>query len=212
MDNNTESRPRRKRVTKKMLRQRQLGALALISLLILIFIVLIFKGCSNSGEGGRGSNHNATTTSTAPVTTAAPVTTVPTTTVNPLAAQVLLSKREMFIQNVGDQDISYISGYPEGSAEINEVWKSLDESIATVDGYGHVTGVAPGETYIILSFDNNPGVEVEIKVHVADGSGAGTEGGVTPETPETPTDTPDDGAIVSFTTPVANLDDEDNLV
>lgn len=201
MDNNTENRPRRKRVTKKILRQRQLGALALISLLILIFIVLIFKGCSNSGEGGRGSKQDATTTSTAAVTTAAPVTTVPTTTVNPLAAQVVLSKREMFIQNVGDQDISYISGYPEGSSESNEVWKSLDESIATVDGYGHVTAVAPGETYIILSFDNNPGVEIEIKVHVADGSGAG---GVTPETS-------DSGAIVTFTTPADTPDDDNTL-
>lgn len=205
MDNNTENRPRRKRVTKKMLRQRQLGALALISLLILIFIVLIFKGCSNGGEGGRGSKQDATTTSTAAVTTAAPVTTVATTTVNPLAAQVVLSKREMFIQNVGDQDISYISGYPEGSSESNEVWKSLDESIASVDGYGHVTAVAPGETYIILSFDNNPGVEIEIKVHVADGSGVG---GVTPETPA---DVPDSGAIVTFTTPADAPDDDNTL-
>ena len=59
MDNNTESRPRRKRVTKKMLRQRQLGALAVIAFLILLFIILIFKGCSNSGEGGKGSKQNS---------------------------------------------------------------------------------------------------------------------------------------------------------
>lgn len=209
MDNNTESRPRRKRVTKKMLRQRQLGALAVIAFLILLFIILIFKGCSNSGEGGKGSKQNSTTTATAAVTTAAPVTTVATTTANPLAAQVILSKREMFIQNVGDQDISYISGYPEGSSEANEVWKSLDESIASVDGYGHVTGVAPGETYVILSFDNNPGIEIEIKVHVAEGAGSGTVGGVTPEAP---TDASDNGAIVSFTTPVAALNDEDYTV
>ncbi|MBO5164076.1 MAG: Ig-like domain-containing protein [Ruminococcus sp.] len=208
MDNNTESRPRRRRVTKKMLRQRQLGALAIIALLILIFIVLIFKGCSNSGESGKGSKHNATTTTTAAVTTAAPVTTVATTTANPLAAQVVLSKREMFIQNVGDQDISYISGYPEGSSEANEVWKSLDESIATVDGYGHVTAVAPGETYVILSFDNNPGIEVEIKVHVADGSGVGGLGGAAPETP---TETPADGAIVSFTTPAEPFNDDSTV-
>lgn len=172
VDNNTGNRPR-KRVTKKMLRQRQLGALAVIAFLVLFFVVLAFKACSKSGDEKKGGKQDATTTSTTFVTTTVPTTTVTTTTTHPLASQVILSRREMFI-TVGGSDISYIVGYPAGSAEVNEVWKSMDESIATVDSLGHVTGVSQGETFIILSFDNNPGLEVEIKVHVADVAGATT--------------------------------------
>ncbi len=202
MDNNTGNRPR-KRVTKKMLRQRQLGALAVIALLVLFFVILIFKGCSNSGDGSKGGKQEATTVTTTYVTTTAPETTVTTTTTHPLAAQVILSKREMFI-NVGGSDISYITGYPTGSAEANEVWKSMDESIATVDSLGHVTGVGQGETFVILSFDNNPGIEIEIKVHVASGVG-----GIQPPT-VAPAESSTTDAILDFTTttpvvaPVAN--------
>ena len=156
-----------------MLRYRQLGALAVIAFLVLFFVVLGFKACSNSGDEKKGGKQEETTTSTTFVATTVPTTTVTTTTTHPFASQVILSKREMFI-TVGGSDISYITGYPTGSAEANEVWKSLDESIAKVDSLGHVTGVAQGETFIILSFDNNPGLEVEIKVHVADVAGATT--------------------------------------
>lgn len=208
MDNNTERRPARKRVTRKMLRQRQFGALAVISFLVLLFIILIFKGCSGGGEGGKNSDETATTTTTDYVTTTVPETTVTTTTVHPLASQVVLSKREMFLQNIGDSDISYISAYPDGSAEINEVWTSLDESIAKVDEWGHVTAVGPGETFIILSFDNNPGIEVEIKVHVADGSGV--LGAATEAPADTSGDTNSSDDTVA-TTPVAAVNDEDYL-
>lgn len=201
MDNNRENRPRKK-VTKKMLRQRQFGALAVISFLVLLFFIFIAKACSNSGEGGMGSKQNATTTTAPVTTTAAPVTTSATTTVHPLAAQVILSKRSMYI-DIGQSDISYITGYPQGSAEVNEVWRSLDASIASVDEYGHVTGVSQGETFIILSFDNNPGIELEIKVTVADPSGIVPNGGAA-----VPTEGASDSPVVSFTTPVAMIDDD----
>ncbi|MDE5764139.1 MAG: Ig-like domain-containing protein [Ruminococcus sp.] len=167
----------KKRVTKKMARQRQLGALAVIALLLLLLIIFVFKGCSKGGGRSESSEPEVTTTtgSTIATTTAPPATTTVATTMNPLAAQVLIDKREMFIDDIGDSDVAIISGYPEGSGEENEVWKSLDESIATVDSLGHVTGVGAGQTYIILSFDNNPGIEIDIRVSVADGSGTVTD-------------------------------------
>ncbi len=215
MDNNTGNRPR-KRVTKKTLRYRQLGALGVIALLVLLFVVLGFKACSNSGDKKKGSKQESTTTTTTFVTTTVPTTTVTTTTTHPLLPQVILSKREMFI-DVGGSDISYITGYPAGSSEANEVWKSMDESIATVDSLGHVTGVSQGETFIILSFNNNPGIELEIKVHVAGVAGAaGAAGGsdttTTTAVPSTPVETTTDNTILTFTTtPVAALDDKRTL-
>lgn len=202
MSNNTDQRPRR-RVTRKMARQRQLGALAIIAFLVLLFIILIFNGCSGGSEKEPNKKNEATTTTSVVTTTAAPVTTVATTTTNPLAAQVELSKRELFIDNIGEYDISYITQYPEGSEEINEVWKSEDESIATVDGYGHVTGVSEGETFVILSFDNNPGIEIEIKVHVASGSGDSENPAGDDTEATTDEETTTEPAVVSFTTPIA---------
>lgn len=176
MENN-EQRPR-KRVTKKQLRQRQFGALAVIAFIVLLIFILIANGCSNTGGKDKdGKNEPTATTTTAPVTTIAPpVTTVPVTTENPLAAAVILSKREMYL-DVGAQDVSIISVYPDGSSEPNEVWTSMDPTVATVDNLGYVTGVGKGETYIILSFDNNPGIEIAIRVSVAGGADA-PEGGV----------------------------------
>lgn len=170
MDN--YSQRSRKRVSRKVLRQRQITALAVIALLVLIFFILIAKGCSNS-SGGSGKNTPAETTTTTAyvpiVTEPVATTTVPVTTVNPAAEQVKLSKREMFL-DIGQTDVSIISVYPDGSSEANEVWTSKDPRIAVVDNLGYVTGISAGETYIILSFNNNPGVEIEIKVSVADGS------------------------------------------
>lgn len=180
MDNNKEQKsqkkpaPRKKKVSKKVLRQRQLCALAGIALILLIIIIFIAKGCSNGGNGqGETSEPKVTTTTAeAEVTTVPPeTTTTVVTTMNPLAANVQLDKRELFV-NVGDYNTSVyarIERYPdENTGEANEVWKSMDESIATVNEWGAVTGVSVGETYIILSFDNHPEIEIEIKVHVAD--------------------------------------------
>lgn len=180
MDNNKEQKsekktaPKKKKVSKKVLRQRQLCALAVVALILLIIIIFIAKGCSN-GSGNPDETSEPKVTTTVPVekvTTIPPeTTTTVVTTMNPLAANVQLDKRELFV-NVGDYNTSVyarIERYPdENTGEANEVWKSMDESIATVNEWGAVTGVAVGETYIILSFDNHPEIEIEIKVHVAD--------------------------------------------
>ncbi len=214
-ENNSQKKPapkRKKKVSKKVIRQRQLGALAIIALLVLIIIIVIAKGCSNSGTGGSGTSEPETTTTTGTIATTLPTettTTTVTTTMSPLEANVQLDKRELFV-TVGDTSQSIyarILSYPDANTgEINEVWKSMDESIATVNSWGAVTGVAEGETFIILSFDNHPEIEIEIKVHVASG------GAVT--TTESFSEAPMPGGIVTepipdtATTPVYGYTDE----
>lgn len=170
--NNNETKPKKK-VTKETLRNRQLGGVVVICLVVLILFIIIANSCSNSGEGSKDSDKakNTTTTSEMATTTVPIVTTVPATTTHPLAAQVQIDMTEVYI-NEGEMKMPFISGYPEGASEANEVWTSLDPTIATVDNYGHITGVARGETFVILSFDNLPGVEVQIRVSVADTSAA----------------------------------------
>ena len=176
MENNNETRPRKK-VTKEMLRNRQLGGVVVVCLVILILFIIIANSCSNSGDGKKDDEKAKNTTTTSAVTTTAvPLTTAPLTTTNPLAAQVQIDMTEVYL-NEGEMKMPFISGYPENTSEANEVWTSLDPTIATVDNYGHITGVARGETFVILSFNNLPGVEVQIRVSVADTS-AGSDIGV----------------------------------
>lgn len=214
MDNNNSEQKTapKKKVSKKVLRQRRLSALAIVALIVLIFFIIIAKSCSNepTGDDESSTTNNSITTS-ATTTTISTTTTVTTTvtTTNPLSAKVQLSTRELFI-NVGERNVSIIQVYPDNSTEANEVWKSMDESIATVDQYGYVTGVSKGETFIVLSFDNNPGVEIEIKVSVADNAV------VTPNNATIDSTTTDSGnsapVIDTPTTPVygytGSIDDE----
>ncbi len=54
--------------------------------------------------------------------------------------------------------------YPETAADRNLHWASADESIATVDKDGYVTGVATGVTKIIAYACNNVFAEIEVEV------------------------------------------------
>lgn len=164
----------RRRVSRKVLRQRQLGALAVIALIVLLFVVLLAKCTKNAGEGGSSKADSTTTTTTLATTTVPPetTTTVPTTTANPKAQNVRLSKREIFL-DIGETDVPIIQSYPDaGTGEADEVWKSMDPTIAVVNNSGYITGVSKGQTYIILSFKNYPDIEIEIKVNVADDGSA----------------------------------------
>lgn len=159
----------RRRVTRKVLRQRQLGALAVIAFIVLMFVVLLAK-CTNSSDekSGKQTETTTTTVTTLPETTVPIETTAETTTVavNPKASNVKLSKRELFLE-VGETDVPIIQSYPDaGTYESDEVWKSMDPAIAVVNASGYITGVSNGQTYVILSFKNYPDIEIEIKVNV----------------------------------------------
>ncbi len=173
MDNNNSGKPR-KRVTKQVLRRRQLTALAVIALIVLIFIILIASACTDHSTKPRDNSKNSTTTSATTTTTTEVMTEPPTTTsttapiptINAeLSAQVQLSTRELFL-NTGESEMPLIYGYPDGCSEENEIWASSDTNIATVNEMGNVTAINAGECYIILKFNNNPAIEVSIKVTV----------------------------------------------
>lgn len=172
MDNNNSGKPRKK-VTKEVLRRRQLTALSVIALIVLIFIILIANACTDKSPTSKNEKTSTTTTTTTTTTTeivTEPPTTMTTTTPVPTAdpeisAQVQISTNEVYL-NVGESQMPIISAYPEGSSETNEVWTSSDTNIATVDSLGNITAINAGECYIILTLDNNSAVEVQIKVTV----------------------------------------------
>ena len=178
----TQQAPRpRKRVTKEMARRRQLGAVIIVFTILILILSACAKAChkDDEGEGGKGGKKTPSETTTSAMTEAPTQETVTEAATEPPTeapteapdnSNVKLTTREIFLDNVGDVGISIIQVYPNGSTERNEVWRSSDENIATVDSKGYITAKAPGECYIILSFDNNPNIEIEIKVSVADGA------------------------------------------
>ena len=184
MDNNYSQRPR-KRITRETARKRQLTALFVIAFLVLLFVILIAKGCSSDKSKKGGSSDKDTKPKTTSVTTTAPVdSSVTTTTVTPEATTAPLVNTSGFeldrysvYLNVGQSEMPYVQKYPAGSTEADERWSSTDTTIATVDGIGNITALAPGECYVTLKSAVDPTQEVNIKVTVADNGNAGTGNG-----------------------------------
>ena len=171
MDNNrySSNRPRRK-VSRRTYRNRRLAALAIIALLLLILIVLIANACSEGKGDKKPSDSKTVSTLTTPTTTtdAAITTTVTTTaasTVPKNESDFKLDRQTISIM-VGETDMPRVLEYPEGTVEADERWTSSDKEIATVDSYGHITGVAPGICYVILKSAADLKQEVMIKVTV----------------------------------------------
>lgn len=176
-DYNTE-RPRKK-VSKETFRKRQLTAVFVIAFILLLIIVLFAKACSKDSVKKSGDtnvkNKAAVTTTTSVDDTA--VTTAPTTTTAAVTEPTTpdpndtnsfqLDKYTVYV-DIGGTDMPFVQGYPDGSSEADELWSSDNEAVATVDAYGHITGVSPGECYVILRSAKDQTKEAYVKVVVAD--------------------------------------------
>lgn len=172
MDNNNyDSHRPRKRVSRKTLRRRQLTALFIISLIVLLFVILIANACSKDSKNSKSDKKAATTTTITNVTTLTdPAITTTSTTTTTLADPVnksdfKLDKYSVYLE-VGETDTPMVQSYPDGTSEADERWSSGDKSIATVDDYGHITGVKPGICYVTLRSAADSTQEVMIKVTV----------------------------------------------
>ncbi|MDE5770042.1 MAG: Ig-like domain-containing protein [Ruminococcus sp.] len=199
--NNHNSEKPRKKVTKKILRRRQLCALAVIALIVLILVILIANACTDkTTKPKKEDSTTSSTTTTTTTTETEPITEPPTTTAIPvptadpdLSAQVQLDKTTINVTVGGSSDYALITNYPEGSTADNEVWKSDNENIATVDIYGNVTGVNAGTCLVTLSFSNHPEISIPIQVNVTDPSATPLTPDVNQQdlTPDVPQNTPD---------------------
>lgn len=176
MDNNSygSGRPR-KRVTKKMAQRRRLVALAVMLLIVILGIVLICKACSKSdddkGDTKPKTSQSTTTTNTSAVTTipTTTTTTVPVPTADPNDPNTItgltLDKYSVYLE-IGGTDMPWVTMTPEASTEKGEIWTSSDESVATVDQYGHIKGISAGECIVTVTSENNPIIYAEVKVTV----------------------------------------------
>ncbi len=79
--------------------------------------------------------------------------------------KIELDKYEVNIV-AGETDMPWVTMYPEDAENKGEIWKSSDETVATVNYYGKITGVKAGECTVTVTSEDNPDVKAEVKVKV----------------------------------------------
>lgn len=169
-------RDKRKKNSDAMTSKILIGIVAGLLFVILAFVLLLaLKGKVDDDSSDKSSKPLATTvttteteeeTETSTTTTVTTTTTETTTTVTTTLDTNVKIADESITMEVGAKRFALITEYPDGSGESNEVWRTTDESVATVDGAGQVTGISEGECLILLTFDNNPAAEAKVKVTV----------------------------------------------
>jgi len=70
----------------------------------------------------------------------------------------------------GLSDMPWVTMLPEDAADKSEIWMSSDESIATVDPYGRILGIAPGQCTVTVTSGACPDLSAEVRVTVYSGS------------------------------------------
>ncbi len=68
--------------------------------------------------------------------------------------------------NVGNKTMPIVTMSPDNSTDKGEIWQSSDTSVATVDRYGDIKGVAPGNCVVTITSTDNSEVSATVNVTV----------------------------------------------
>ncbi|MGI6264711.1 MAG: D-alanyl-D-alanine carboxypeptidase family protein [Acutalibacteraceae bacterium] len=110
-----------------------------------------------------------TTTTAAPTAsrTAADTTATaaPTTAAQVAVTGLTLDVYEVTVA-VGQSKMPWVTMSPENATDKSEIWTSSDETVATVDGIGNITGKKEGTCVVTVKAAAAPSVKAEVKVTV----------------------------------------------
>lgn len=67
---------------------------------------------------------------------------------------------------VGASRMPIVTMSPESASNKDEIWKSSDASVATVDSLGNITAVGEGKCTVTVTSADNPGVHADVEVTV----------------------------------------------
>lgn len=141
--------------------------------LALLFVLTAFSACRKQG-GNDDTSENTTDSeieTTAPDTTAdtEPDTTEADTTAAAKPGQVSEIKLDKYSVNVsvGTKDMPMVTMLPESAENKAEIWESDNTSVATVDKYGNITGVAEGKCTVTVTSADNKNVSAKVAVTVS---------------------------------------------
>lgn len=89
--------------------------------------------------------------------------------VSGLVQSISLDKTSVEIA-VGLSDMPWVTMLPADAADKSEIWTSSDESIATVDRYGRILGISPGQCTVTVTSGVRPDLSVDVNVTVYSGT------------------------------------------
>lgn len=81
---------------------------------------------------------------------------------------ISLSMYEVSIA-AGETQMPWVTMYPANASDKGEIWESSDTSVATVDKYGNITGIAPGKCTVTVTSTDNPAVCAQVSVNIGAG-------------------------------------------
>ena len=81
------------------------------------------------------------------------------------AEEIKLSTYEVTLR-VGSSSMPLVTMLPDNCSDKSEIWTSSDESIATVDWLGNITGVSEGKCTVTVASADRPNVFAEVAVEV----------------------------------------------
>lgn len=149
---------------------------------ILLAMLMLLSGCRKTGEKDKTETTVKKAETTAETTakkeettepakdTTQPVTTAEDTTKLPEDGKahvesISLDKYEVNLE-VGQNDMPMVTMLPDEAENKNEIWESGNNSVATVNAYGRITGVSKGECTVTVTSADNENVKAQVKVKV----------------------------------------------
>lgn len=152
---------------------------AVVAAVLIAVIVMIAVGCSKDDAIGTPKDTLDTAESTSNLPdTAKPVTeppkpdtTVPETeppVTAPAGATVTDISLDRYSVRIaaGSKEMPMVTMYPENAENKNEIWQSDNTSVATVNKYGNIYGVAEGTCTVTVTSEDNPTVFAKVAVTV----------------------------------------------
>lgn len=152
---------------------------AVAAIVLIAVIVMVAMGCSKNDvdDTPKDSLNTSESTSVLPDTTE-PVTappepdiTVPETeppATVPVGATVTDISLDRYSVRIaaGSKEMPMVTMYPENAENKNEIWQSDNTSVATVNKYGSIYGVAEGTCTVTVTSEDNPTVFATVAVTV----------------------------------------------
>ena len=165
-------------MTKLPLRQYEKGTIMKRKLIAAFLCLFVLSSCrsvqSNVSADSTGENTAPVTTDRETEAESVPDTTVAETDPETTAPEddyeiekIQLDRYEVSL-TVGKSEMPMVTMLPTSAANeyLGEIWESSNESVATVNKYGNITGVGEGECTVTVTSENNPNVKAEVKVTV----------------------------------------------
>lgn len=109
-----------------------------------------------------------TVSTTAAATTEAPASTTATAAAPDKVSEIRLSNTECSVEVDEGKLSATVTMFPLTATDRREIWISSDESVATVDSQGWVTGKSEGSCVITVVSANNPDVKATVELTVTD--------------------------------------------